>query len=248
MTIRQAKEKLYIHHALEQKKLDMLIATRQRMDLKESCKKEASSLFNLLDLEDDDWVQMRNGKVKAMATVLYQKTVETVAAMKMKNNQKDKKEKEKREQAAKDLNDKTPAELFNKAIEEKVHKALKEAGVRTKTMPSPPPGLELAEAFVAKQSGEEVQAWEPDKPKNGSTPAKSGGNATKVKGKTGGKGKNQKGSGKGKGQQGLPMKGKGKSKNKETKGKGKSKGLKGQGGKKGGWSAGPSGKGKGKGW
>ena len=208
ISLREAKEKVHMYQLWMQKMLDLELARRQRLDLRASTKldpfiAECSSLaqstasnspWAVLDLEEEmEHPKMFNmDNMKGHAKALYIKTMDIVAS-KVKQQEDAKLEAQKKEdEVVQHLNEQTPADLFDKAVAQKVESVLKQYSLKGKgkgfgpnlaSSMRPPPGLDLGNAMVKRLQGENIAPH--DLPKNGLSPVRSGGfGKSKGRGKT----------------------------------------------------------------
>ena len=251
-TFREAKSMVHMAATLAQKELDQKIVSFQRDELRKVTKKDAFVAKGLqafqkqahnwavldLDLEDDELEVRGISEVNLTAKLhaIYKKTVDKIAADVKKHADMEDKSRKTRADLISQLTKTPPAELLNKAIDDRIAASARSR----KPMQKRQQDVDNAALFVAATDNsmdvDAVSKSLPSNsplPKNGLSPAKGGGNTEAAKGKGKGKGGDTAASqkGKGKSKAGLSLKGKGKGKTKtktgnqqNAKGRGKAKG------------------------
>ena len=258
VTVSEAKRTAYLQHLAAQKRLDMVVFSEQRQELREQAKRsvfviecnqcmmEKANTWKDLDLDlewEDATVPAEYGEpaqeaIEAKFIALYIKCVERAARMKNSENNQIEIEKKKKEEAVADMVSKKPAELLAMAIRTEVAKQKKQG----KKEIGADPVTALYTASVGMYGVDDMNATasavvENQFSKNEVSPVKSGGKqqtkGQKGKGKGKGKESGKLPQGKGPSNASVGKKGDGKSnvKGKSGKGKGKGKGGKGKNGK-----------------
>ncbi|CAK0833576.1 unnamed protein product [Prorocentrum cordatum] len=243
MSIRDAKSKIYGATLAYQKKLDLEVLQRQREDLLLKTSRDAfyqecmsvelarTSPFPFLGLAEDDEIRVDPETIKPRLAIIYRKVVDQAAHRKQKKMDAANKEAAKKKKIAETVSQKPPAELLDMVIDARIDKAKRSANAaRKKSLTVPASWYQqqceggLSEDVVLADLPANAPA---SGPKNGQSPAKSGGRG-RGRGRSSdpkGKGKDSKGKGKGKDTS------KGKSKGRATsKGKGGKVGKYGEGG------------------